>query len=112
MITIQLVGLLIAITAIYLTYLHYKRASFSKKELLFWIIIWIAFIIVTLFPHSVRPIVGYLGLERPMDLIMIIAFIILFGLTFQNYITNRRQENRLEKLVRDSALRSIDTRDH
>ena len=107
MITIQLIGVLIGLAAIHLTYLYYKRQSFSKKELFFWLFIWLAFIFVAIFPNSVRPIVGYLGLQRPMDLIMIVAFIILFAITFHNYVVNRRMEDKLEKLVRDLALKDL-----
>lgn len=107
MITIQLIGVLISLAAIHLTYLYYKRASFSKRELLFWLFIWLAFIFVVIFPHSVQPISGYLGLQRPMDLIMIVAFIILFVLTFHNYIVIHRLEKKIEKLVRDRALKDV-----
>ena len=108
MVGIQLMGVVVGLAAIHLTYLYYKRASFTKKELLFWGFIWLTFIFVAVFPRSVAPIVGYLGLTRPMDLIMIVAFIILFSLAFHNYIVNRQQKNKLERLVRDLALKDLD----
>lgn len=108
MITIQLIGVLIGLAAIHLTYLYYKRANFTKKELIFWLFVWAAFIFISIFPRSVTPIVGYLGLQRPMDLIMIVAFIILFALTFHNYVINRKQVDRLEKLVRKLALKDLE----
>ncbi len=107
MITIQLVGIIFALTAIYVSYLHYKRKTFSRREYFFWLAVWIAFMGVTMFPKIVRPLVGYLHLQRPMDLIMILAFILIFALTFQNYTRNRRQENRIEELVRDLALKPL-----
>ncbi len=108
MITIQLFGIVIALGAMHLTYLYYKRANFTKRELLFWLFIWLSFIFVSVFPRSVTPIVGYLGLQRPMDLIMIIAFVILFSLTFHNYIVNRKQERRLTQLVQSLALKDVE----
>ena len=110
MITIQFIGVIIGLAAIHLTYLYYKRQSFSKKELLFWLFIWLSFIFVTIFPNSVRPIVGYLGLQRPMDLIMIVAFVILFALTFYNYVVNRRIQDMLEKLTRELALNDLESK--
>ena len=49
-----------------------------------------------------------------MDLIMIVAFIILFALTFHNYVVNRYQRSRLESLVRSLSLKELDplTRQH
>ena len=111
MITIQFVGVLIGLGALHLTYLYYKRAHFTKKELYFWMIIWVAFIFVAIFPRSVAPIVGVLGLQRPMDLIMIIAFIILFALAFNNYVVTRKSSGKLERLVRELALRGIEEED-
>ena len=52
--------------------------------------------------------VGMLGLQRPMDLIMIVAFVILFSLTFHNYIASRRLENKVNRLVQDLALKDLD----
>ncbi|KKU48132.1 hypothetical protein A3H10_03435 [Candidatus Uhrbacteria bacterium RIFCSPLOWO2_12_FULL_46_10] len=104
MITIQLIGVVVGLGAIHLTYLYYKRANFTKKEVLLWSTIWLTFIFVSIFPNSVRPVVGYLGLQRPMDLIMLIAFIVLFLLSFHNYAVTHRQERRLEEFVRKAAL--------
>lgn len=110
MIGIQLVGVVVGLAAIHLTYLYYKRTNFTKKELLFWGFIWITFVFVSVFPRSVSPIVGYLGLQRPMDLIMIIAFVILFMLTFHNYIVNRQQKQKLERLVQELALEKLENK--
>ncbi len=108
MITIQLFGVIIGLGALHLTYLYYKRSNFTKKEVCFWFLVWLTFIFVAIFPTSVTPIVGMLGLQRPMDLIMIVAFVILFALTFHNYVVNRKQSNRLEWLVRELALKEVE----
>ena len=109
MIPVQLFGLLIGLAALHISYLYYKRKYFTKKEVLFWVAIWTAFIVVALFPRSVRPVVGYLGLNRSMDLIMIIAFIILFSLAFHSYIVSNRLEKRLERLIREMTLKELDS---
>ena len=109
MIGIQLIALVVGLAAVHLTHLYYKRSHFSKKELIFWGLLWCAFMFVAIFPTSVAPITGYLGLTRPMDLIMIVAFIVLFSLAFHNYIVGRKQERDLERLVRELALRNLDS---
>lgn len=108
MITIQLFGIVIGLAAIHLTYLYYKRTNFTKRELYFWILIWSTFIFIAVFPRSVSPITGILGLQRPMDLIMIVAFIVLFSLTFHSYITSRKLESKINRLVQDLALKDLD----
>ena len=104
---IQLLAIVVGLAAIHLTHLYYKRMHFSRRELLFWAALWGTFIFVALFPRSVFPAVRYLGLSRPMDLIMIVAFIVLFSLAFHNYIMSRKHERDLERLVRDLALRAV-----
>ena len=106
-IPIQLIGIAIGLAAIHLTYLYYKRANFTKKELYFWLLIWSAFVFISIFPRSVQPIVGVLGLQRPMDLIMIIAFIILFALSFHGYVISRKLEKKLNRLVQEIALKDL-----
>lgn len=105
---IQLLSLVIGLAAIHLTYLYYRRTQFTKKELLFWTFLWLVFIFIGLFPKTVTPVVGYLGLNRTMDLIMIVAFIILFSLVFHNYVINRRQQRQLERLIRELALKDLE----
>jgi len=107
-VAIQLLGLALGLAAIHLTYIYYRRAQFTKRELVFWLLLWLGFIFIALFPKSVSPLTGYLGLTRIMDLIMIAAFVILFALVFHNYIINRQQQKKLEKLVRELALRDLD----
>lgn len=107
MIPIQLIGLAIGIAGVHLTYLYYKRSNFTKKEVVTWLFIWLGFIFVNIFPGSVRPVVGYLGLQRPMDFIMIVAFIVLFSIAFYNYTTNRRQLKIIEQLVVNAALKNL-----
>ncbi len=109
MIPIQLIGLAIGIAGVHLSYLYYKRSNFSKKEVCIWCFIWLGFIFVNIFPRSVQPLVGYLGLQRPMDLIMIIAFIVLFSVAFYNYTANRRQQKLIEQLVGNMALHDLKT---
>ena len=105
---IQLLGLAVGLAAIHLTYIYYRRAQFTKRELVFWLLLWLVFIFIALFPKSVSPLTGYLGLTRTMDLIMITAFVILSALSFHNYIINRQQQKKLEKLIRELALRDLD----
>ena len=108
MVGIQLICIIIGLAAIHLTHLYYKRFYFSKRELFFWVGLWCIFMFVAIFPRSVSPLTGYLGLARPMDLIMIIAFIVLFSLAFHNYVMARKHESALERLVREIALKDID----
>ena len=107
-IPIQLIGIAVGLAALHLTYLYYKRTDFTKKELYFWLFIWLSFVLVSVYPNSVRPITGALGLQRPLDLIMIIAFVILFALAFQGYVLSRKIEKKVNRLVQSLALKDLE----
>lgn len=106
-IPIQIIGILTSLAALHLTYLYYKRKSFTKTECFVWFGIWLSFIFVTVFPRIIQPVATYLGLQRAMDFIMIVAFIVLFALSFFNYASNKKQWAKLESLIRTIALNDI-----
>jgi len=110
MIGIQLVAVVVGLLAIYLSTLYNKKKVFGRGEMAFWVITWLALIGVALFPHVVEPLRQGLGLERSMDFIMIVAFIVLFLITFYSYTINSRVERRLEELVRRLALKDLDNK--
>lgn len=104
---IQLIGILISLLAIYITYLHYKRSHFNSLEFFIWLVIWLAFMVVAIWPKIMSPLVGYLHLNRSMDLIMIVAFVVLFSLCFHNYIIIHSLEKKIEKMIREEALKDL-----
>ncbi len=108
MISLQLLAIVIGLTALYMTYLYYRRKEFTRFELSTWLIIWLSFIFVSISPRTFDFLLETFAISRTMDLIMIIAFIILFILSFENYITNRRIQRKMESLVRDEALKGLD----
>lgn len=102
---VQILGVLFALFMIYLTFLHQKRREFTAKEYAFWIIIWACFLIVTVFPKILNPIVESLSLNRTMDLFTIVGFIFVIGVIFHNYLSLRKIQNKVEDVVRQVAIK-------
>lgn len=100
---IQILGVLFALVMLYLTFLHQKRKEFSAKEYMFWVVLWVGFIIVTVFPKVLEPIVETLNLYRTMDLLVILGFILVIGLLFHNYIELVKTRKKVEDVVRKVA---------
>lgn len=109
MIGIQIVAILFALWMIYFSYLHFRRHEFSMTELLFWQVLWVGLIAVVVYPTSVRFILQTFSISRTFDLIVIIGIVILYGITFRNYVLLRRIERRLEEVIRLDALREAST---
>ncbi|MBU0615372.1 MAG: DUF2304 domain-containing protein [Nanoarchaeota archaeon] len=102
---IQIAGVFFGLFMLYLTFLYGKRKEFKSSEGAFWIVAWIVFIGMTLFPSSVDFIVrDVLNIKRTLDFLIILGFMFLLGITFYNYYMLRKTENKIETLVRKIAL--------
>lgn len=90
---------------IYYSFLNYKRKEFTAKEIFFWSVVWIVFMIISLFPDILNPIVRIGGFLRVLDLLIISGFIFLVTSVFYTYTVVRKSQNKLEKLVREIAMK-------
>ncbi|MFH1822851.1 MAG: DUF2304 domain-containing protein [Patescibacteria group bacterium] len=107
MIGIQIVAIIFAFWMIYFTFLHFRRKEFDKKEMCLWQIVWLGLIIVVIFPRSVKFILEATSITRTFDLVVIIGMVILFGVTFRNYVISKRMEKKIEDFVRKEGLKDI-----
>jgi len=101
---IQILGTLFGIFMLYYTFLHYKRNEITVKEYSFWVLLWVLFIIVAVFPQVLDPIVESLNLVRTMDFFIILGFMFLIGSLFYTYTIVRKNQNKLEEIVRKIAI--------
>ncbi len=102
---VQIIAVLFAVFMIYVSFLHWKRKDFDGGEIFFWIALWLGFIFITLFPDVLQNITKKLFFTRVMDFLMVAAFMILAFLGFQNHVSNRRMEKKIEELIREEATR-------
>lgn len=100
---IQILGTLFGLFMLYYSFLHFKRREFTVKEFSFWMILWVLFIYVALFPDSLDLIVKQLNLVRTMDLFIIMGFMTLIAMFFYTYTLVRINQKKLEKIVRQVA---------
>ena len=107
MIGIQIVAIIFALWMIYFSFLHLKRGEFKKIEFLLWQFLWLGLIVVVIFPNSVKFLLTTFKITRTFDLIVIVAIVILFGITFRNYVIIKRMEKRIEDFVRKESLSEI-----
>lgn len=101
---IQILGILFGLFMIYYVFLHRKRKELTIKEYSFWVILWILFIILTLFPGLLKPLVKSIGFARTMDFFIVAGFMFLIGSLFYIYLLVRGNQKRLEEIVRKIAL--------
>ena len=89
----------------FFTFLNYKRREINGREFFFWNGVWILFIIISIIPEILDPIVGTFNFKRKMDLFVIASIGFLMALGFVNYLIVKKNQKRVEKIVRELALR-------
>ncbi len=100
---VQLLGILFGLFMLYYSFLHYKRSELSAGEFSIWLIIWIVFLEIVIYPSSVNFIAVTFSFNRVMDMLMVIGMLFLVLLTFHNYLIVKKTENKVENLVRKLA---------
>lgn len=101
---IQIVGTLFGVFMLYYTFLNFKRREMTAKEYGAWTFLWAVFLLVAIFPQILDPIVRSLSLARTMDFFIILGFMFLFGTSFYTYLLVRKNQKRIEEIVRKVAL--------
>lgn len=104
---IQLLGLGFCLIVIYLTYLHYKKNEFKPTEFFSWTILWLGFGFIILFPEIVDFLLKPLHIVRAMDFFMVIGFLVLFGIVFYLYTIVKKNDKKIEEIVRKEALKGL-----
>jgi hypothetical protein len=109
---IQILGTLFGAFMIYYVFLHYKRRELTTKEYLLWAALWVLFIIFTLFPWLLNPIIKPIGFARIMDFFIVTGFMFLIGSLFYIYLMVRKNQKRLEEIVRKIAFEKKYSKEH
>ncbi len=102
---IQIIGILFGFFMIYYTFLNYKRKEFTVKEYGFWLVLWAAFIIITLFPEFLDPVLKSLNIVRALDFFIIIGFLFVIGIIFYTYTIVRKNQKKIEEITRNIAFK-------
>lgn len=104
---VQITASLFAIFMVYVSFLHFKKNNITGFEFCFWFLLWLVFLYFTFYPRVLDPILAKLFIIRAMDLLMIVSFMILAYLGFQNHIGIKVLQREHEKLVRKLAIKNV-----
>jgi len=108
MIELRILGVIIGLVTLYMTHLYFKRKIFNKGESTFWFTLWFGFLVILIRPKLFDFILVKFDLERTADIIIIVAFIVIYVIGFYNYINQKILYEKLEALVRANALKDLD----
>ena len=100
---IQIVGIIFGLIIMYMTFDNHKKKNFTAYEKTLWFFLALVFILITLFPNILDPITDQLELIRTMYLLVTLGFMFLLGINFYMYIIVRKNQKKIEKVVREIA---------
>ncbi len=104
---VQIIAIIFSLIMIYFAYLHYSRGELNGIEVLLWYIIWIVTIGIIIFPEFLQTFAKSIAIARVFDLMVIGGFVFVIPIVYLSYIKTKRMERKIEKIVREEALKNI-----
>lgn len=102
---LQIIALIFSFSMVYFAILHYKRGELRKSEIIVWVIMWTAAVVVIIFPEILRTFANTFLVTRVFDLMVIGGFILVISMVSSAYLRTKRIEKKLENIVRGEALK-------
>jgi hypothetical protein len=101
---VQVLGILFCVIMLYLTYVQYRRKSYGYRSLILWVLVWLAALVVVSFPKTIYGLMQVLEIQRTADFFVLFGFAFFAVIVFYMYITVKRNNEKLEGLVRSLAM--------
>lgn len=105
----QVLAGLFGLWMMYEVFIYSKKKVISRAEVGLWLSLWFVFIVISLFPNLLLGISHTLKFARVFDLLIVASFIVLTTLIFLSYFAQRENTARLEKLIRELAIKEAKT---
>ena len=103
---LQILLILFALFAWSRAFLRMRGKNISIGEFFFWSLIWIAVILVGIFPNIIIVLSTFVGIGRGVDLVLYTSIVLLFYLMFRLYVKIDTQAKEMTKLVRELAIKN------
>ena len=104
---IQYIGVLFGLLLLYQSFFHFKRKEFTLNEAGVWGLLAIVFMVFSLYPSILDPVVETLNIGRTLDLLIVLGFMFMIAALFHVYSIARRSDRRIEQLVRRIAIENV-----
>ena len=108
MIWIQLLGVVFALDMMFITYFYHRRGVFFLHDTIIWMSIWIGLFFAAMFPQTLELVIEPFQFIRVMDFLQLAGFFLIFSLIFAVFTRSRSNDRKIEKLVRELALREAE----
>jgi hypothetical protein len=85
--------------------LWFRQRKIGAMALLLWLVLWIGFAVVVLFPETAVVVAHLLGISRGVDLALYLSVILIFFVLFRIYMRLEQVDRQITQIVRAVALR-------
>jgi len=103
---IQILAIIFALFALSRAILRVKDNEISGKEFAFWATVWIAVIIIAIFPSFAISFAELFGIDRGVDFLVYVGMLALFYLVFRLYVKIDKISQEITKITRVVAIKS------
>lgn len=106
---IQLISTMLAVLVIIKSYADYKRRQEAFVVFLFWTATWLGIVYLAFFPQTVDLLSQRFGNDSTtgFNRMLALSFTFLFFITYRVYIKAERVERKLNRLIKDLAVKEM-----
>ncbi len=108
----QIIGIIFTVIMMYFTFVHYKRKNYGFKSFLLWIVVWLGALTIISFPKTIYGVMETLQIQRTADFITLAGFAFFSIVIFYLYSTVKKNNYKIEQLVRQLAIREAELKDN
>ncbi len=101
----QLIAVLFALFMMYVIRVKNRKYHLGFLESVGWYLIWLAFIVLAIFPNLLLGVVDTLHFGRVFDLLVVGAFMFLSSILIFMYFKIKELDQKLEHYTRDEAIK-------
>jgi small membrane protein len=101
---IQIVAIVFALFAFSRVVLRLREKKLSIFEFSFWTIVWLALVLVAIFPEALSVVALRIGIQSGIGLVVYTGMILLFYLLFRVYVKIDTMEQEITALTRAITL--------
>jgi hypothetical protein len=102
---VEVLGLVFCTFALSRVVLRFREGRVSWGMMIFWTLAWFIAMVFILNPVSFEPISKAIGIQRPLDLMIIAALMMGYYLTFRVYIYVEELRSDISKIASELALK-------
>ncbi len=106
---IQFILVLIIAVIIWRQAVRLKNKELTVKQFAGWLVIWLAGLIIVIWPNSTAWLAGIVGVGRGSDLVIYLSVIFIIYFLFRILLRIEKIEKNLTKLTREDAIKTYDS---